>query len=175
MLKLLIILAVLVVVAVLIYAATKSDTFRTERKATIKAPPEKLFPLINSLSQWPQWSPWEKLDPNMKRMPSGPDSGVGAVYAWEGNNKVGSGRMEITESIPSSKIVMKLDFFKPFEAHNTAEFTLETKSDSTEITWAIFGPQAYFFKVMGTLVDCDKMVGKDFEEGLGNLKGIAER
>ena len=99
-----------------------------------QGPAGKNIPLINDLTQWPQWSPWEKLDPNVKRSPSGPASGVGAVYAWEGNNKVGSGRMEITESISSSKVVMKLDFFKPFEAHNTAEFTLETKGDSTEIT-----------------------------------------
>ena len=111
----------------------------------------------------------------MKRMPSGSASGVGAASGWEGNSKVGTGRMEIIESVPPSKIVMKLDFLKPFEAHNTAEFVLEKKGDSTEVTWAMFGSQLYMAKVIGTLIDCDSMVGKQFEEGLTNLKGIAEK
>jgi hypothetical protein len=169
------IIIALLISSVLLYAATKPNTFRTQRSALIKTTPTKLFALINDLPQWQAWSPWEKLDPNMKRMPSGPTKGVGAAYAWEGNKKVGSGRMEIMESESPSKVVLKLDFFKPFKAHNTAEFTLEKKGTATEITWAMYGPQRYMMKVMGMLMDCDHMVGKQFEEGLANLKGIAEK
>lgn len=157
------------------YAATKPDTFRIQRATRIKVPPEKIFPFINDLRRWNAWSPWEKMDPALKRTYSGAESGRGAVYAWEGNNKVGQGRMEITESAPSSKITMKLDFIKPFEAHNFAEFTLESKDDLTNVTWAMYGPSLYFGKVMGLFFSMDKMVGKDFETGLANLKAAAEK
>src|SRR5258706_11837199 len=115
---------VVVVAVLLIYAATLPDSFRIERSAVIKAPPEKIFAFINDFHQWPAWSPWEKVDPALKRSYSGAPSGKGAAYAWEGNNKVGSGRMEILESVPDSRIAIKLDFLKPFQAHNMAEFTL---------------------------------------------------
>jgi uncharacterized protein YndB with AHSA1/START domain len=172
----LIVVVVLVVLlaAVLGYAATKPDKFRIERSASIKAPPEKIFPLINDFHQWGAWSPWEKIDPALKRTYSGADSGHGAVYEWEGNKKVGKGRMEITEASPPSKIIIKLDFFKPFEAHHTAEFTLQPQGDATNITWAMNGSQPYMLKVMTTLFfNMDKMVGKDFETGLANMKSIA--
>jgi uncharacterized protein YndB with AHSA1/START domain len=148
MLKTIAIVVVVLLAALLVYAATRPDTFRVQRSASIKAPPEKLFPLINDLHSWGSWSPWEKMDPAMKRTHSGAAYGKGAVYEWEGNNKVGKGRMEITETSPPSKVVIKLDFVKPFEAHNIAEFTLEPQGDSTNVTWAMHGPNPYIAKVI---------------------------
>jgi hypothetical protein len=115
------------------------------------------------------------LDPALKRTYSGAASGQGAVYEWEGNKKVGQGRMEIMESSPSSKITIKLDFLKPFEAHNSAEFTLDRQGDSTTVTWVMNGRQPYMFKVMSLFFSMDKMIGKDFEAGLANLKSITEK
>ena len=161
--------------AVLGYAATKPNTFRIQRTASIKAPPQEIFPLINDFHSWSAWSPWEKLDPALQRAYSGAESGTGAVYEWEGNKKVGKGRMEITEASSPARIIIKLDFFKPFEAHNTAEFTLQSQGDATTVTWVMHGPQPYMFKVMTTFFNMDKMVGKDFEAGLANLKSIAEK
>jgi carbon monoxide dehydrogenase subunit G len=164
-----------VIAALLIFAATRPDSFRVERVTSIKAPPEKVFALINDFHNWTQWSPWENIDPNLKRTYSGAASGPGTAYAWEGNNKVGQGRMEIMDSLPPAKITIKLDFLKPFEAHNTAEFTLEGKGDSTNVTWAMHGPSPYMTKVIGVFMSMDKMVGKDFETGLANLKAAAEK
>ena len=175
MLKTIAIAVVVLVAAVLVFAATRPDTFRAERTATIKAPPEKIFPLITDFHRWDSWSPWEKMDPAMKRTYSGAASGKGAVYAWEGNSKVGQGRMEITESSPPSKITIKLDFVKPMEGHDTAEFTLEPKGDSTNVTWRMYGPSPYIAKVMGVFVSMDQMIGKDFETGLANMKSVAEK
>jgi uncharacterized protein YndB with AHSA1/START domain len=166
---------VVLLAALLVYAATKPDTFRVQRTTSIKAPQEKIFSLINDLQGWGSWSPYEKLDPAMKRTHSGAANGKGAVYAWEGNGKVGAGRMEITESSPPSKIAIKLDFAKPFEAHNIAEFALEAKGDSTNVTWAMYGPNLYISKLMSIFVSMDNMIGKDFETGLANLKTIAEK
>lgn len=166
---------VVLLAALLVYAATKPDTFRVQRATSIKAPPEKIFALINDLQGWSAWSPYEKLDPGMKRSHSGAANGKGAVYAWEGNGKVGAGRMEITQSSPPSKVAIKLDFAKPFEAHNIAEFTLEPKGDSTNVTWAMYGPNLYVSKLMSIFFSMDNMIGKDFETGLANLKTIAEK
>jgi carbon monoxide dehydrogenase subunit G len=117
----------------------KPDTFRVERSTRIKAPPEKIFPLINDFRRWADWSPYEVLDPKMARTYSGPDAGVGAIYAWEGK-RAGAGRMEIRQSTPASRVVIQLDFSKPLKAHNTAEFTLEVIGDATKVTWAMSGP-----------------------------------
>jgi uncharacterized protein YndB with AHSA1/START domain len=162
------------VVVVLIVAATRPDTFRVQRSTPIKAPPERIFALLNDFHQWGSWSPWEKMDPAMTRTHSGAGSGKGAVYAWKGNRKVGEGRMEISDSAPSSKITLKLDFLKPFEAHNTTEFTLAPQGDSTSLTWTMHCPQPFMVKVMGLFMNMDKMIGKDFETGLANLKTQAE-
>ena len=163
------------IVVLLIYAATQPSAFRVQRSASIQAPPERIFPHINDFHSWSGWSPWEKLDPNLKRTFSGPANGVGSTYEWEGNKKVGKGRMEIMESAPSSKIAIQLDFIKPFEAHNTAEFTLAPNGGSTDINWAMLGHKPFLFKVMSVFMDMDKMIGKDFEKGLANLKAITER
>ena len=169
------IIAIIVVVlaAVLIYAATKPDTFGVQRATAINAPAEKIFPLINDLHAHTAWSPFEK-DPNMKRTHSGAPQGKGAVYEWEGDRKVGSGRIAIADSTPSN-ITMILDMFKPFKAHNTVNFMLEPQGSATRVTWAMRGQQPYMAKLMSTFINCDKMVGSQFEEGLAKLKAIAER
>ena len=178
MLKMLAYAAAIVVVAVagiLIYAATRPDTFRVQRSTTIKAPPEKIFALINDLYAWGAWSPYEKKDPAMKRTFGGAPNGKGAVYEWDGDKNVGKGRMEIIEAVPPSKVVIKLDFIKPFEGHNTAEFTLEPKGDGTTVTWAMYGPSPLMMKVMGIFMNMDRMIGDDFAAGLANLKAVAEK
>jgi len=165
----------LLLAAILVLAATKPGSFRVERSSGIQAPPERIFDLINDFHRWGLWSPWEKLDPMMKRTFAGAESGKGAVYEWAGNSKAGQGRMEITGSVPSSKVTIKLDFLKPFEAHNTAEFTLDRQGSATNVTWATFGPQVYMTKVMSVFVSMDSLIGKDFEAGLSNMKAIAEK
>jgi uncharacterized protein YndB with AHSA1/START domain len=165
----------LAVAAVLIFAATKPDTLRVERAASIKAPPEKIFPLINDFHQWGAWSPYETRDPAMQRSFSGPNSGKGAVYGWNGNKNVGSGRMEILDAPPPGKVVIKLDFFKPFEGHNTAEFTLLPRGDTTNVTWLMHGPAPFMSKLMQVFINMDNMIGKDFAVGLANLKRITEK
>jgi uncharacterized protein YndB with AHSA1/START domain len=161
------------VAAVLAYAASKPDTFMVRRSASIAAPPEKIFPMIDDLRAQSAWSPFEK-DPNMKRTHSGAPRGKGAVYAWDGNRQVGAGQIAITESVPSSKVVLLLDMVRPFKAHNTVEFTLDRSGGGTNVTWTMQGRQPYMAKVMGLFVDCDKMCGGLFEEGLAKLKALAE-
>ena len=178
MLKVISIIALLLIIAVvilLVIASQKPDTFRVQRSLVIKAPPEKLHAQIADLNAWRAWSPYEKKDPNMKRTLSGAPSGKGAVYEWDGDKNVGAGRMEVTESTSPTKVVIKLDFFKPFEAHNTAEFTLTPQADGTNVTWAMFGPAPLINKVMSTFFNLDKMIGDDFAAGLQNLKAIAEK
>ena len=175
MIKIIGLVVVLVVAAVLIFAATRPDAFRVERVASIKAPPEKIFTLINDLHGWAAWSPYEKKDPAMKRTFSGAANGKGAVYEWDGNKNVGRGRMEITDASAPAKIVIKLDFFEPFEGHNTAEFSMEGKGDATNVTWAMYGPASFISKLMGVFFNMDKLIGTDFEVGLANLKSMAEK
>jgi uncharacterized protein YndB with AHSA1/START domain len=173
---LVIIVALVVAVGgVLAYAATKPDTFRVQRSTSIKAPPDKIFPFLNDFQTWRSWSPYEGRDPAMKRTFSGAAKGKGAVYEWEGDKNVGTGRMEIADMATPSRLAIKLDFMKPFEAHNIAEFTLEPKGDTTNVTWAMHGPAPYMAKVMHVIFDMDKMVGKDFEAGLANLKALSEK
>ena len=172
----LIVVVVLVVAlaALLGFAATRPDTFRVQRQASIKDPPEKIFALVNDFDKWSSWSPYEKRDPAMQRTRSGAATGKGAVYEWDGNNKVGKGRMEITDTSAPYKVMIKLDFFRPFEGHNVAEFTLEAKDGATNVTWAMYGPAAYIGKVMGIFFSMDSMIGKDFATGLANLKALCE-
>jgi hypothetical protein len=173
MLWIVVALIVAVIAVILIQAATRPDTFQVQRSTAIAAPQEKIFPLINDLHAHTAWSPFEK-DPNMKRMHSGAPQGKGAVYAWDGDRKVGSGRLAIADSTPSN-ITMILDMFKPFKAHNTVNFLLEPQGSATRVTWAMQGRQPYAAKLMSTFINCDKMVGSQFEEGLAKLKAIAER
>ncbi len=175
MIKTIAIALVLLIAAVLIYAATKPDTFRVERSTTVKAPPEKIFGLINDFKQWEAWSPWEKIDPGLKRTYSGATNGVGAIYEWNGNKDIGQGRMEIVESTPSAKVSLKLDFVTPFEAHNRVDFTLAQQGDMTTVTQAMYGPSPYVSKLMSIVFSMEKMVGGKYEEGLATLKAISEK
>ena len=175
MLKTIAIIAGVVIAAILILAATKPDTFRVQRSITIKAPPEKIFPLINDFHSWVLWSPYEKKDLAMKKTYSSKAAGTGATYAWQGDKNVGKGSMEITKSVAPSNIVIALDFFEPFEAHNTAEFSLDANGDSTLVTWSMQGPSPYISKIMQLFFNMDKMVGADFEVGLAELKTLAEK
>lgn len=160
---------------VLGWAATQPDNFRVERAITIDAPPERIFPLINDYRTWALWSPWEKKDPGMQRTHSGANQGVGAVYEWSGNREVGSGRMEIIESVPESRIAIDLHFVTPFEARNTTEFVLEPRDGSTVVTWAMYGPSPFISKLMGLFMSMDTMIGGDFEAGLAAMKKLAEQ
>jgi uncharacterized protein YndB with AHSA1/START domain len=163
------------VVGVLLFATTKPETFSVQRATAIKAPPEKVFALINDFKAWGAWSPWEKKDPAMKRIFGTTTAGADATYAWEGNQEVGQGSMTITESVPSSRVALNLDFLKPFEAHNKVEFTLAAQGDTTQVTWVMHGPANFMSKLMQVFMNMDSMVGKDFEAGLANLQVAAEK
>jgi uncharacterized protein YndB with AHSA1/START domain len=167
-------LAVLLLAA-LSFAAAKPNTYRIERSTRINARPERIFSLLEDFRQWALWSPYEMLDPYLTRTFNGPERGRGAVYEWKGDSQVGQGRLEITETSPPTKVTIKLDFIKPLEAHNTAEFTLELKGDQTQVTWAMHGPSPYLTKLMRTYFNLDGMIGGQFEQGLANLKTIAEK
>jgi hypothetical protein len=162
------------IAVILILAAMKPDNFRFQRTATIKAPPEKIMPLLADLRRHREWSPWEQKDPDMKRVYSGAPSGRGAIYEWDGNNNIGSGRMEIMETT-RTKIVYDMLFLKPWEAHNTAEIVMVPNGDTTAITWAMYGPNPFFGRIVHTLMDVDKMVGVEFATGLANLKNLTEK
>jgi hypothetical protein len=171
-----VIMAVVVLIAaVLIFAATKPDSFGVRRATSIGAAPDKIFPLINDFKHWGSWSPYEKKDPAMKRAFSGAASGKGAVYEWDGNNQVGKGRIEIIDVTPPSRVTIKLDMIKPMEGHNIVDFTLELQGGATQLTWAMRGSCAYMAKLMGLVLNMDKMIGRDFEIGLANLKTLAEK
>jgi len=166
---------VVVIAAVLAFAAIKSKTFHVQRSITIKAPPEKVFALINDFLNWSGWAPQDKEDPTMNRTYSGTANGKGAVSERNSTGSAGRGRMAITESVPPKMISIKVDFVKPFEAHNINEFTLEPSGTLTNITWTIDGSNLYIMKIMSIFVNMDRVVGKHFESGLNNLKTVAEQ
>jgi len=174
MIKTIVLLLVLAIVIPLGIAATKPDSFRVERSVRIKAPATTVFSYLNDFREWNNWSPWARKDPAMQHAQSGSETGVGSIYEWSGNKEVGQGRMEITGSTPASHLRIKLDFLKPFEAHNTAEFELSDVQDESEVTWILTGPNPFMAKLMSVFVSMDKMVGKDFEQGLENLKALVE-
>ena len=163
------------IAVILIYAWTRPDSFRVERSTAMNAPAEKIFPYIDGLKRWTAWSPYEGRDPAMKRAYSGADSGKGAVYEWDGNDTVGKGRMEVVDSTPPHRVVIKLDFLKPFEGHNMAELTVEPKGGQTIVTWAMYGPSTFMTKLIGTFMDMDDMIGRDFAAGLAKLKTVVEK
>jgi uncharacterized protein YndB with AHSA1/START domain len=163
-----------VVGAILVFAATRPGQFNVRRSITIQAPPERIFPLINDFHAWSRWSPWEKLDPALQRTYGGPPAGPGASYAWKGNAKVGEGRMEIRSATAPTQISIQLDFIKPFEGHNITDFTLQPQGGGTLVEWHMHGPTPFISKLMGLFVDMDKMIGKDFERGLAQMKAAAQ-
>lgn len=175
MLKIIAIVVVVAVVGVLLYAATRPDTFRVQRSTSIKAPPEKIYPLISDLRRFNTWNPYEKKDPNLKGSYGGAASGKGAVYAFHGNKNVGKGSIEITDTAPPHKVSMRLTMVEPMEARNNIEFTLEPNGEGTKVTWAMHGHSSYFAKIIHLVFNMDRMVGGDFEAGLASLKAVAEK
>jgi Polyketide cyclase / dehydrase and lipid transport len=171
--KILIGLALLIVVFLVVAAFQPSD-FRVARSISIAAPPAAIFPRVNDFHQWVAWSPWEKLDPEMKRTYEGPSAGSGASYGWVGNNKVGEGRATIVESRPNELIRIKLDFVKPFASTSLAEYTFRAEGNQTTVTWSMAGEKNFATKAICLIVSMDKMVGGDFEKGLADLKKVSE-
>jgi uncharacterized protein YndB with AHSA1/START domain len=169
-------IGLLVIIALILgLAATKPDEFTVQRQIAIKAPPEKIMALVSDFRNWPAWSPWEKLDPNMQRTLSGAASGKGAVYEWKGNSDVGQGRMEITDLAPPTNVTIKLDFIEPMSISNMTQFVLTPQGDSTTVTWNMNGPMPFISKVMSVFTSMDAMIGRDFEKGLAQLKAAAEK
>lgn len=175
MLKIVPLVIVVAIMAVLGFAATRPDSFVVKRTAVINASPERLVGLVQDFHQWGAWSPWEKMDPGMSRTYEGPAAGVGSAYAWSGNDKVGAGRMKIQKVVPAEEVVFKLDFLKPFKASNTGRFVFEPEGAATRVTWTMEGKSPYISKLMGLFFNMDKMIGKDFETGLANMKVAAEK
>lgn len=163
------------VVAVLAIAMTKPDEFVVVRSTSIKAPPEKIFAVVSDFHRAPEWSPWENVDPKMKRSFSGAESGKGAKYLWEGNDDIGAGYMEILEFVPPSKVAMNLHFDRPMEGDSAVEYVLEPNGDITKFTWSMRGQNNFMGKVMQVFMNCDAMVGQAFDKGLANLKALCEK
>lgn len=152
-----------------LYITTRPAAFRIERARTFDASPAALFALINDFHEWGKWSPWDKMDPDLKRTFEGPASGTGATYRWVGNSKVGEGSMTITDSVADSRVNIDLNFLKPFAANNKTIFTLEPDGASTRVTWAMEGNKNFASKAFGVFMNMDALVGKDFEKGLAAM------
>jgi hypothetical protein len=163
------------VALVLILALFQPAHFRYERRAILSAAPADLFPYVNELTQWPAWSPWEKMDPAMKRTFEGPGAGVGAVYAWDGNRNIGAGRMTITESRPNERICIRLEFYRPFACCNQVEFVFTPIVGGTSVCWSMAGANKFPGRIIGLFMNMDKMCGTQFEEGLASLGKLAAR
>jgi len=169
--KILIAIAVLIVVFVIVVAMRPAD-FRVSRSATIPAPVAAVFEQVNDLHKFQDWSPWAKIDPNCKLTYDGPPVGVGASFAWAGNKDVGEGRMTVIDSKPGELVKFRLEFLKPFKATNTAQFDFKSAGNQTDVTWSMYGQNNFMMKAFSLFMDCDKMVGPDFEKGLANLKTV---
>jgi hypothetical protein len=169
----LIVIAAVIALFVVVVATRPAD-FRVMRSTAISAPPAVVFAQVNDFHNWDGWSPWARMDPEMKATYAGPAVGTGAVYSWVGNNKVGEGRMTIMESHPSDLVRIKLEFMKPFAATNTAEFTFQPQENQTAVTWTMSGKKNFITKAMGLVMNMDKMVGGQFDQGLAQMKSVAE-
>lgn len=172
--KLLLALLVLIV-ALLAWAWTRPDTYAVERSAHIDATPQQVYALVGDFRNWPQWSPWEHLDPGMQRVLSMPSSGVGASYAWQGNKDAGKGRMQFTEANPPQHLALDLDFIEPFPSNNTMRFAFTPDGIGTQVTWSMLGKHSFMTKLMGVFMSFDTLIGKDFEQGLQNLTREADK
>lgn len=168
------IIAALVLALLVVFIATRPAEFRITRRAPITAPIAAVFPHVNELRKWEAWSPWAKLDPNAKSVYEGPAAGVGASMTWAGNRDVGQGRMTILESRTDELIRLKLEFYQPFVATNTAEFTFKLEDGHTVVTWCMFGTNNFLAKAMNLVINCDKMVGGQFDKGLASLRAVSE-
>lgn len=172
--KISVILALLLA-ALLGLVALQPSEYRVERSAVIKSTPEAAFEQVNTLRNWDAWSPWAKVDPNAKISYSDAESGVGASFSWAGNNEVGEGKLTITDSLPAQQVTYDLEFVKPFAGISSAEFRFLTHEQGTKIIWSMWGSNSFFAKAIGLFIDCDKMIGDKFEEGLSNLRNVLEQ
>jgi len=172
--QIILIAAVVIVALFVTIVATRPSEFRYTRTGRINAPVDVVFANVNDFHKWEAWSPWAKMDPNCKNNFSGPESGPGATFAWSGNNKVGEGRMTIMDTRPNEVIHIKLEFLKPFKATNTAEFTFKTEGSQTQVTWSMYGNCNFMSKAVGLFMNCEKMIGRDFEKGLANLDSASQ-
>ena len=163
-----------IVVVLIVVIARQPDEFRVTRRSSIAAPPAVVFAQVNDLHKWQAWSPWERIDPALKRTFEGPSAGTGAIFRWAGNNKAGQGSMTITESRPSDLIRVRLEFLKPFKATNTAEFTFKPEGNQTVVTWSMFGRKNFASKAFGVFINMDRFVGGDFEKGFATMKSVVE-
>ena len=171
--KILIGIAVLVV-GFLVVVAMQPSEFRVTRTATIAAPAPAVFAQVNDLHHWEAWSPWGKIDPAMKETFAGPPAGIGAIYTWSGNKEVGEGRMTITQSRPSELIQLDLEFVRPFAGTCAVEFDFKPQGDQTAVTWTMAGKNNFMAKAVGLFMDCDKLIGGQFEQGLAQMKSVVE-
>lgn len=174
MIKKILLLLVVAIAVICMLAARKPNEMNVTRSTTIAAPPEAVFKVVNDFRQWDAWSPWSKLDPNMTKSLEGPPEGVGAVYKWSGNMEVGEGSTSLVESKPNEKIGMKLAFVRPMEGTSDVNFTFAPEGPGTKVTWNMKAPQPFIGKVMSVFMDCEKMCGDQFNEGLANLKKLVE-
>jgi hypothetical protein len=163
-----------IIILLIVVVAGQPNEFAVSRRTKIAAPAERVFPQVNELRKWEAWSPWAKLDPNCKMTYDGPPAGIGAGYAWAGNNKVGAGRSTITQSVPGQLVRLKLEFLKPMTATNTAEFTFQSDGSQTVVAWSMLGKNSFGGKVFGLLMNCEKMCGNQFDKGLANMKAMVE-
>jgi len=175
MLPAILIIVAVVVVGLIAFVAMQPADFRLSRSATMTAAPADVFAQVNDFHRWDNWSPWAKIDPNMKVTYDGPSSGEGAAYSWDGNNKAGAGKMTITKSQPAKQIVIRLEFLKPFKATNQAEFAFEPKGNDTLVTWTMTGTKNFMMKAVHLMMNMDKLLGPDFEKGLAEMKAVVEK
>lgn len=174
MLSIVLIAAFVLFIALIVVANLRPSSFLITRSTEITAPAAVIFIHVNELRRWDGWSPWARLDPGMKQTFDGPASGLGASYAWDGNKKVGAGRMTITESHAPDLLRLRLEFLRPFTTTNTTEFTFRPSGNQTRVTWSMSGRSNFMSKLFGLFVNLDKLVGRDFEKGLTQLKSVAE-
>jgi len=173
--KIIVIAVVVIVVLFVVIVATRPSDFRITRTGRISAPVGVVFDNINDFHKWEAWSPWAKMDPTARSTFAGPVAGPGTSMEWAGNNKVGAGRMTILDSRPGELIRINLEFFKPFKATNLAEFTLKPEGNQTAVTWSMSGKNNFMGKAIGLLMNCDEMVGGQFEQGLANLNSVSQQ
>lgn len=173
MIKKIILVVVAVLLVSLVVVAMQPSNFRVSRSATLAATPAALFEQVNDHHKFAVWNPFMKLDPNVKNTYSGPESGVGAVCSWEGNSDVGAGSCTIIESKPGELVRLRMDWKRPMEGTSTVDFTFKPEGDKTVVTWSMYGKNSFVGKAISLFMDCDKMCGPQFEEGLASLGRIA--
>jgi len=169
-----IVVIVLVVAIFCVVVAMQPSHYHIERSATMNAPAPVVFNQVNDFHKWDAWSPWAKLDPNIKTTYEGAPAGTGAMYSWTGNSQVGEGRMTITDSKPAELVKIKLEFVKPFAAINATNFMFTSQGNQTGVKWTMDGDNTFVGKAFGLFMNMDKMVGGDFEKGLAQMKAVTE-